>query len=119
MLQTTEVAHFIRCGVGCHELDHMAVFTYTPGDDLAYLHYWLMPERPWYRRLWCAIRYLCGRVGRGGQFGETILTRETAAVLAMELMRFAGGATTATPASWSVSTITMDGAKTDIKTEDK
>lgn len=56
----------------CHNIEHQIFIEYDKIDNVAYFEYHLAPL-PFFKRLWHAIQYICGKRSRYGEFGEIII----------------------------------------------
>ncbi|MDD5091861.1 MAG: hypothetical protein PHQ23_13215 [Candidatus Wallbacteria bacterium] len=63
---------FIVCE--CNSCEHVIRLTsYADDDDLMYLHIHLRPEHSLWKRIVRAVRYVCGRRSRFGDFDEFVI----------------------------------------------
>jgi hypothetical protein len=80
--------HFLECD--CHADEHTLKYTlhadsnYPDLTTSIYLHDW----RPWYKKLWTAIKYLCGYACRYGHWDTFHLQAEDAPKLINLLERY-------------------------------
>jgi hypothetical protein len=52
----------------CHSAEHTLRFDYDPADGELYTTVFLHAYRPWYQRVWLAVKYVIGRNRRYGDF---------------------------------------------------
>ena len=60
----------------CEDLEHIIKLVYFEDDkDILYVEYHLQTWTFW-RRLWCAIKYIFGFQSKYGDFGEALWTKD-------------------------------------------
>lgn len=62
----------------CGSLEHQVIFQFDPDpgyNDMMYINVHLNPDRPWYRRIGLAIKYIFGYKSSYGHYNEVVLDR--------------------------------------------
>jgi hypothetical protein len=75
----------------CHSSEHTLRFDYDPIDGELYTTAYLHAYRPWYQRLWLAVKYVFGRNRNFGDFDCWSLNpsdRDRFLALATEFKKF-------------------------------
>jgi hypothetical protein len=65
MMQPVNTEYF---SCSCHSAEHTLRFDYDPDDGELYTTVYLHAYRPWYQRVWLAVKYVFGRNRRYGDF---------------------------------------------------
>lgn len=65
---------FVKCAAGCPE--HTLKFEIFDADDPYIYVYVLLVEQPLFKRIWAALKYVCGYKSRFGHFDEVVLSLE-------------------------------------------
>lgn len=77
----------------CHNVEHQLVFSYSTDekdDREVYCSVHLIPESNIFKRMWNALRYVCGHRSMYGDFDEFIFKKEDAGRL-REVADYLGG----------------------------
>jgi len=65
----------------CSSGNHIITFNYDSEDNEVYCNVYLDHYKPWYKRLWYAIKYIFGWQSNYGAYSEIILKPEDADAL--------------------------------------